>query len=115
MVEHSDSNIQRVVSVLADLEKELDTTKESIEDMKRELITLARNAAEAARDDLVRKANDSAQKSVMNSKKAAEKEAAKILTRANLDMKLLNGKISKTFNQAVDLVLKTMMGEKAAS
>lgn len=97
------------------MEKELDDTKESVNDLNRELLNVARKEAEASREELIRQENDSAQKTVEKARKEAEDEAAEILSKADGDVKRLKTQIDKTFDRAVDLVIDVVLGEKSAS
>jgi len=100
------SEIERTVTILSEMEKELDDLKLEVEDMKRKLIARVKEEAEKARDEAIIEIQTKAQAELEKARQEAEEEARKIITQTRGEMEQLKAKIDRLFDRAVDTVAK---------
>jgi len=110
LAEHGGSEIERIVKILSDMEMKLDEVKAGIGQKKRELREIMREEVEKAKDEVLKDASGLLQKALDEAKSSAEDEVAKILAKSDGEIKELKDKIEKKFEDALELVLKSIMG-----
>ncbi len=111
MTEHGSAQIESVVHLLTEVEKSLDEIKASVDQKKRELQGLAREEVEKAKEEVLRQAEESMLKDLEMIRVETEAEAQKILADSEAGLKDLKKQIDKKFQEALQLVTKTVLGE----
>lgn len=105
------SHLEGVISALSEMEKELDAIKASVEEMKRSLVALAREQAEQVKNQIVSEANETMKEELDRATQEAQKRAKEIMTRSEAEVKKLQSKIDASFDRAVGVVAKALLGD----
>ncbi|MEM3437648.1 MAG: hypothetical protein QXP55_03820 [Nitrososphaerales archaeon] len=111
MSEQISSEIESVMIALYELEKELDKVKARVESMKKELISFAQEEAKRARNEALDEVKKQIEDKLAKVKANAEKEVEDILAKNEEKIKELKAKVKKVYDQAIDMVLKVVLGE----
>lgn len=82
-----------------------------VADMKRLMMSLARDEAEKAKGEAMEELSKLGEKILSEAKSEAEREAEKILKKGEEELKDLKKRIDEAFEQAVSLVVKAALGE----
>jgi len=104
--------VQEAISTLEKLEKELDEVEKWVAEAKRALITLATAEGERAMTEALNEANTLVQERLEKARIEAEKEAEEIIQKSKTELSGLKAKIDRSIPNAVDLVMKVILGEK---
>lgn len=111
MSKQTSSETESVMMTLYELERELDKVKARVEDMKKELISFTQNEARRAKSEALDEVKKQVEEEAAKVKAKAEKEVEEILADSEEKMKELKAKVKKVYDEAIDLVLKTILGE----
>ncbi|MCP8303892.1 MAG: hypothetical protein H3Z50_00230 [archaeon] len=109
--EQTSPKIEDMMVPLYEMENELDETKAKIKETKNELSSLAQKEAGKSRSEVLEEAKKKTEEDLANIKAEAEKEAEKILAKGNEEIEELKAKIKGVYDKAVEMVLKTLLGE----
>ena len=109
--DNSGLEIENVVNILADVEKEIDTIKLGIDQKKLEFLEVAKEAAEKAKENIMIEVAKSKQKSLEDTKNNIEDEANKILLKSEKSIKDLQKRIDEKFQDALEQISKKIIGE----
>lgn len=109
--EQTTPRIEDIMIPIYEMENELDKTKAKVGETKKELSIFAQKEAVKVKSEIIEEAKKKAEEDLASVKVEAEKEAEKILSRADEEIKNLKSKIGEVYDQAVDMVLKTLLGE----
>ena len=112
MLQQSASKVQQAISTLETLEKELNEVERWVAEAKRALITLAAAEGEKAMTEALNEANALVQERLEKTKVEAEKEAEEIIKKSKTELVELKAKIDRSLEKAVDVAVKTILGEK---
>lgn len=104
--------IEQTVHALAEMEKALDAIKAEVEDMKRRLMALARESAEKAKAEALQEVEAVTQAELAAARAQAEEEAREIMRRAEASAAKLREQVGHRFEQAVEIVTRTLIGEQ---
>ena len=96
---------------LYELESELDKVKARVKDMKKELIYFTQEEAIRAKNEALDEVKKQIEDELAKAKANAEKEVEDMLAKSEEKMKELKAKVKKVYDEAIDLVLKTVFGE----
>lgn len=105
------SHLEGVVSALAEMEKEIDVIKANAEDIKRAIVALAREEAENAKNRIIASANEMMKTELDQATKDAGEKSKEILQKCEAEVKKLQIKINSSFDKAVAIVVKSVLGE----
>jgi vacuolar-type H+-ATPase subunit H len=103
--------VEEAVKVLAAYESELDRVKAEAVESKKRLLKVAADEGDRARKEALAKAQAMADERVAKVRKEAETEAAAILDKGKSSLKLLNSRIAKKSDEALELVTKHLLGD----
>jgi vacuolar-type H+-ATPase subunit H len=103
--------VEEAVKVLAAYESELDRVKAEAVESKKRLLKVAADEGDRARKEALAKAQAMADERVAKVRKEAETEAAVILDKGKSSLKLLNSRIAKKSDEALELVTKHLLGD----
>ena len=112
MLKQSAARVQEAISTLEKLEEELDEVEKWVAEAKRALVTLAATEGEKAMTEALNEANALVQEKLEKVKVEAEKEAEEIIRKSKTELIELKAKIDRSMEKAVDLAVKTILGEK---
>ncbi len=113
MSQHSAAGIQEALAILSGAEKEIDEAKEWLGEAKRLIVNLAAVEGERAMTEALNEANMIAQQNLARARLEAEKEAERIIKRAEDDLEALRVKIDRSMEKAITLAVKAILGEAA--
>ena len=105
------SKIENVIEALSEMEGELDSIKANAEDVKRELIAMARDEAERLKASMIDDANSQMEKDIEDVVKKSDKNAVVMISKANDDVKKLKKQTDSRFDKAVQSVVLALLGE----
>ncbi|MCP8307880.1 MAG: hypothetical protein H3Z53_02720 [archaeon] len=111
MSEQISSEIENVMLELYNMEKELDEIKAKAEEMNKRLLSLAQEEAERAKIKSLEEATKKAEEEINSVKVGVEKEAEIIVAKSKEKVGELRAKIKKVYDKAIDIVVKTILGE----
>lgn len=103
--------MENVVNILLDVEKKLDDIQLEMDKKKIEFLDLAKEAAKNAKNEVIIDVNKSKQKSLKDIQDKSEEEAKKILLKSEKNLKELQKKIDEKFQDALEKVIKEVIGE----
>jgi len=103
--------IESVMMALYELERELDKVKARVEDMKKELLSFAQEEAKRAKNEALDEVKKQIEDELAKAKAKAEKEVEDVLEKSEEKMKELKAKVEKVYDQTIDIVLRTILGE----
>jgi len=104
--------VQKAISTLQKLEKELEEVEKWVVEAKRALLTLASAEGERAMTEALNEANILVQEKLEMARVEAEKEAEEILKKSKTELIELRARIDRSLEKAVDLAVKVILGEK---
>jgi len=104
--------VQEALSILEKLEKELDDVEKWVAEAKRALVSLASAEGERAMTEALNEANAIVQERLDKARVDAEKEAEQIIQKSKTELIALKEKIFRSIDEAVDLAVKAILGEK---
>jgi vacuolar-type H+-ATPase subunit H len=96
---------------LYELERELDKVKVKVEDMKKELLSFTQNEAKKAKSECLDEVKEKVEGELADVKARAEKEIKDALANSEDKIKELRAKVNRVYDQAIDVVLKAVLGE----
>ncbi|MCP8309094.1 MAG: hypothetical protein H3Z54_10455 [archaeon] len=111
MSEQISSKTENVMVTLYDLERELDEVKTRVEGMKRELLSFTQEEAKRAKSEALGEVKKKVEGEVADIKARAEKEAEDTLAKSEEKIRELRAKTKGVYDQAIDVVLKAILGE----
>ena len=104
--------LENIIGILYNMEKELDTFKSRTEEMRRKLIISSQEEAEKTRIEAIENITEKTEKELNLVKSQAEKKSKTILVSNEEKIKDLKSKIQKNHSQAINLVIKAVLGEE---
>ena len=105
----SAQTIERVMSLLGEMETSLDVVKTRAEEGRRRLISSARDEGDRAKNGILQEASKISEKKLRQIEIKAEAEAKKVLSKADADVKGLKKKAENVFDDAVQIVVKSLL------
>ncbi len=109
--DNSGTEIEKVVNILLDVEKKLDSIKLGMDQKKQELLDVSKEAAEKAKEESLIDITKSRKKSLDEIQNNAKKDANKILQKNNESIKDLQKRIDEKFQDALEKVSNKVLGE----
>jgi vacuolar-type H+-ATPase subunit H len=107
------SSVESIVSALSELESDIDSLSSKVDEMKKSLMVHSEQEISNIRERVIEIAKEEAEKIMNISKEEAEKESAKILVEADQNLTKVRTNIESSFNECVDIVLKSVFTGKA--
>jgi vacuolar-type H+-ATPase subunit H len=100
--------IQNVISVLSDMETQLDELGSQVSEMKKKLVQYAETEAEQAKNEILDQARKEAEEKLEAVRASARSEAEKIISRGEVDTQNLRSRVSGNLSSAVDLIVRAV-------
>jgi vacuolar-type H+-ATPase subunit H len=107
------SSVERIVCALSELASDIDSVSSKVYEMKKGLMVHSEQEISNIRERVIEIAKEEAEKIMNISKEEAEKESAKILEEADQNLTKVRTNIESSFNECVDIVLKSVFTGKA--
>jgi len=102
--------IAGALSVLEELERELDGVVEFAEEVRRELLSKAEESVFRIKEEVLRMVREEAEKAVAEAGEKAEREAEEILKKAEDEVEDVRKKMDEKLGKAVELCLNILLG-----
>jgi len=104
--------VDKIIKALSGLESDIDSLNENLADMKKQLNQKAEKEIDKLREQVIQMATKEAGVIISEAKEKAKSESQRILTTGDLNLKDVQNKIDTKFNEAVDLVVSTVLKAK---
>jgi V/A-type H+/Na+-transporting ATPase subunit G/H len=101
--------IDTIIKALSGLESNIDSLNEKLADMKKELNQKAQKEIDKLQEEVTQMATKEAEVIITESREKANSESQRIMTAGDLNLKDVQNKIDAKFNEAVELVVSTVL------
>ncbi len=101
--------VDTIIKALSGLESNIDSLNEKLSDMKKELDQKAQKEIDKLKEEVTQMATKEAEVIISESREKANSESQRIMTAGDLNLKDVQNKIDAKFNEAVDLVVSTVL------
>ena len=101
--------VDTIIKALSGLESNIDSLNEKLADMKKELNQKAQKEIDKLQEEVTQMATKEAEVIITESREKANSESQRILTTGDLNLKDVQNKIDAKFNEAVVLVVSTVL------
>jgi len=101
--------VDTIIKALSGLESNIESLNEKLADMKKELNQKAQKEIDKLQDEVTRIATKEAEVIITESREKANSESQRIMTAGDLNLKDVQNKIDAKFNEAVGLVVSTVL------
>ena len=101
--------IDTIIKALSGLESNIDSLNEKLADMKKELNQKAQKEIDKLPEKVTQMATKEAEVIITESREKANSESQRIMTAGDLNLKDVQNKIDAKFNEAVDIVVSTVL------
>ena len=101
--------IDTIIKALSGLESNIDSLNEKLADMKKELNQKAQKEIDKLQEEVTQMATKEAEVIITESREKANSESQRIMTAGDLNLKDVQNKIDAKFNEAVDIVVSTVL------
>ncbi|MGH9910136.1 MAG: hypothetical protein ACRD32_05805 [Nitrososphaerales archaeon] len=102
----SSSSVETILNSLSQLEKDLDTSSGSIEDVKKRFNAYADEEIENLKTRLTEMASEAAKRVIDQAKQEADGETSKVIEEGENVLSSIKKKNDSTFDKAVDTIVK---------
>ena len=103
------SKIQNAISVLSEMETQLNELSGQVSEMKRRLLAFADTESEKAKAEAIDQANSEAQQAMEQVRQSAQKEADAIIAKGTSESNALRSRMSSKVPQAVDVIVSAVL------
>ena len=103
------AKVDDIIKALSGLESNIDSLNEKLADMKKELNQKAQKEIDKLLEEVSRMASKEAEGIITESREKANSESQRIKTAGDLNLKDVQNKIDAKFNDAVILVVSTVL------
>ena len=101
--------VDTIIKALSGLESNIDSLNEKLSDMKKELDQKAQKEIDKLKEEVTQMATKEAEVIITESREKANSESQRIMTAGDLNLKDVQNKIDAKFNEAVILVVSTVL------
>lgn len=105
----SSSPVEKILSSLTELEKDIDTINASIGDIRKRLSTYSDEEVEKLKEKLKSIAKEEAKRIVEQARKEAEEESAGIIAEGEKSLGTIKKNIDRSFDKAVDHIVEKII------
>ena len=103
------AKVDTIIKALSGLESDIDSLNEKLGDMKKQLHQGAEKEIDKLKDQVTQMATKEAESFISEVREKAKSESQRIMTAGDLNLKDVQNKIDTKFNEAVDLVVSTVL------
>lgn len=105
------NQIEETLKALTEFEQELDRVKADASEAKRQLTKKSSELSESAKQKAIEQAKKIASEEVARARAEAEVQAAKIRSDGQVALKSFEGSLSGNMEDAVEIVIRSLLGE----
>jgi vacuolar-type H+-ATPase subunit H len=109
------SSVEKIVNVLSELERDIETLSIKVEDMKKRIFTNSDKEISQLREKIIEIAKTESEKIISAAKQEAEEKSQGILTESETNLTKLRENTKLSFDKSVKLVVDSILNKKDAS
>jgi F0F1-type ATP synthase membrane subunit b/b' len=109
------SSVEKIVSVLSELESDIETLSIKVEDMKKRIFTNSDKEISQLREKIIEIAKTESEKIISAAKQEAEEKSQRILAESETNLTKLRDNTKLSFDKSVKLVVDSILNNKDAS
>lgn len=108
------SSVEKIVNVLSELERDIETLSMKVEDMKKRIFTNSDKEISQLREKIIEIAKTESEKIISAAKQEAEEKSQKILAESETNLTKLRENTKLSFDKSVKLVVDSILNKKDA-
>jgi hypothetical protein len=109
------SSVEKIVNVLSELERDIETLSIKVEDMKKRIFTNSDKEISQLREKIIEIANTESEKIISAAKQEAEEKSQRILAESETNLTKLRENSKLSFDKSVKLVVDSILNKKDAT
>jgi vacuolar-type H+-ATPase subunit H len=109
------SSVEKIVNVLSELERDIETLSIKVEDMKKKIFTNSDKEISQLREKIIEIAKTESEKIISAAKQEAEEKSQRILAESETNLTKLRDNTKLSFDKSVKLVVDSILNKKDAS
>jgi vacuolar-type H+-ATPase subunit H len=109
------SSVEKIVNVLSELERDIETLSIKVEDMKKRIFTNSDKEISQLREKIIEIAKTESEKIISAAKQEAEEKSQRILTESETNLTKLRENTKLSFDKSVKLVVDSILNKNDAS
>jgi vacuolar-type H+-ATPase subunit H len=109
------SSVEKIVNVLSELERDIETLSIKVEDMKKRIFTNSDKEISQLREKIIEIAKTESEKIISAAKQEAEEKSQRILAESETNLTKLRENAKLSFDKSVKLVVDSILNKKDAS
>jgi vacuolar-type H+-ATPase subunit H len=109
------SSVEKIVNVLSELERDIETLSIKVEDMKKRIFTNSDKEISQLREKIIEIAKTESEKIISAAKQEAEEKSQRILAESETNLTKLRENAKLSFDKSVKLVVDSILNNKDPS
>ena len=109
------SSVEKIVNVLSELERDIETLSIKVEDMKKRIFTNSDKEISQLREKIIEIAKTESEKIISAAKEEAEEKSQRILAESETNLTKLRENAKLSFDKSVKLVVDSILNKKDSS
>jgi vacuolar-type H+-ATPase subunit H len=109
------SSVEKIVNVLSELERDIETLSIKVEDMKKKIFTNSDKEISQLREKIIEIAKTESEKIITAAKQEAKEKSQRILAESETNLTKLRENTKLSFDKSVKLVVDSILNKKDAS
>ena len=109
------SSVEKIVNVLSELERDIETLSIKVEDMKKRIFTNSDKEISQLREKIIEIAKTESEKIISGAKQEAEEKSQRILAESETNLTKLRENTKLSFDKSVKLVVDSILNKKDAT
>jgi len=109
------SSVEKIVSVLSELERDIETLSMKVEDMKKRIFTNSDKEISQLREKIIEIAKTESEKIISAAKQEAEEKSQRILAESETNLTKLRENTKLSFDKSVKLVVDSILNKNDAN
>jgi len=109
------SSVEKIVNVLSELERDIETLSIKVEDMKKRIFTNSDKEISQLREKIIEIAKTESEKIISAAKQEAEEKSQRILSESETNLTKLRENTKLSFDKSVKLVVDSILNKKEAN
>lgn len=109
------SSVEKIVNVLSELERDIETLSIKVEDMKKRIFTNSDKEISQLREKIIEIAKTESEKIISAAKQEAEEKSQRILAESETNLTKLRENTKLSFDKSVKLVVDSILNKNDAN
>ena len=109
------SSVEKIVNVLSELERDIETLSMKVEDMKKRIFTNSDKEISQLREKIIEIAKTESEKIISAAKQEADEKSQRILAESETNLTKLRENTKLSFDKSVKLVVDSILNKKDAN